>query len=195
MKEGIVTIGFSKPYVALLSESGGNATYSGGMRLARGVSVSVNANTSDSNPFYADNIEAENDPGTFVDGTFNLEVDGLLIAAEKLIMGTAEAGDDGWMAYNESQKIPYVGIGFIVKGQSDGVEYYKPMILAKAAFDYIPVEAETQESTKNYQTQELTGKLARLSVGDRTWKYVGEWLETEAAAETKITTKLNITNS
>ena len=65
MKEGIVTIGFSKPYVALLSEEGGEATYTQGQRLARGVDVSVTANTSDDNPFYADNIEAENDTGAF----------------------------------------------------------------------------------------------------------------------------------
>lgn len=193
MKEGIVTIGFSKPYVALLSEEGGEATYTQGQRLARGVDVSVTANTSDDNPFYADNIEAENDTGAFVDGNFNLTVDGLLLAAERMVMGIGEAGEDGFVEYDEDQKTPFVGIGFIVKGQSGGTEYYRPMVLRKAAFDYVPIDAETQESSKNYQTQELTGRLKRLSVGKRSWKSVGDWLETEAAAEAKVKAKLNIT--
>ena len=92
---GKVTIGFSKPYVALYSESGGTVTYSSGQLLARGVSVSVESDSSDNNNFYADNIVAETDAGSFTGGTATLTVDGLLQDAEKLVQGLPTADEIG----------------------------------------------------------------------------------------------------
>ena len=53
-----VTIGFSKPYVAKYSAAGTNVTYTGGMDLGRGVSLSLDIETADDNNFYADNVIA-----------------------------------------------------------------------------------------------------------------------------------------
>ena len=100
---GKVTIGFSKPYVAKYSESGGVVTYSAGQLLARGVSVSAEVDSSDNNNFYADNIIAESDAGTFSGGTVTLTVDGLLQDAEKLIQGLAAANTAGFLVYDDDQ--------------------------------------------------------------------------------------------
>lgn len=78
MAAGKVITGFSKPYVAVYSASGGTVTYSKGRELARGVGVSTDYEVGDSNPFYANNVEAENVPGVFTGGTATLTVDGLL---------------------------------------------------------------------------------------------------------------------
>ena len=85
MAAGKVITGFSKPYVAVYSASGGTVTYSKGMELARGVGVSTDYEVGDSNPFYANNVEAENVPGVFTGGTATLTVDGLFAEAEELI--------------------------------------------------------------------------------------------------------------
>ncbi len=92
---GKVCPGFSKPYVALYSASGTTLTYTSGQKLARGVDVSIEPESSDDNKFYADNVEAETDAGTFSGGTLSLTVDGLLQAAESLIMGLPAADSDG----------------------------------------------------------------------------------------------------
>ena len=72
---GKVITGYSKPYVAKYSATGGTVTYSEGMPLARGVSVSISPEVGDANPFYADNVEAETVPGVFTGGTADLVVD------------------------------------------------------------------------------------------------------------------------
>lgn len=101
---GKVCTGFSKPYVALYSHDGTTITYTSGRVLARGVDVSIEPETSDDNAFYADNVQAENDAGTFTGGTLNLTVDGLLQEAEKLIMGLPTPDAKGWMSYGNKQK-------------------------------------------------------------------------------------------
>ena len=87
---GKVITGYSKPYVAKYSATGGTVTYSEGMPLARGVSVSISPEVGDANPFYADNVEAETVPGEITGGTADLVVDGLLNEAEALIYGLPE---------------------------------------------------------------------------------------------------------
>ena len=66
---GKVKTGFSLPYVAKYAASGTTISYTSGQKLARGVEASYDIETSDDNNFYADNIEAENDSGTFQSGT------------------------------------------------------------------------------------------------------------------------------
>lgn len=191
MAAGKVTIGFSKPYVALYDTSAG--TYSSGQILARGVGVSAEIESSDDNIFYADNQAAESDSGRFTGGTVTLTVDGLQTAAEKLIMGLPTAGEDGWLKYDDDQAIPYVGIGFIVRYMSDGVESYTPFIFTKCKFNQIAIDANTMEDEIDWQTQELEATIMRGNDAKHTWKQVGASAATEAAAETALRTKLGIT--
>ena len=191
MAAGKVTIGFSKPYVALYDISAG--TYSNGQILARGVGVSAEIESSDDNIFYADNQAAESDSGRFTGGTVTLTVDGLQTAAEKLIMGLPTAGEDGWTKYDDDQAIPYVGIGFIVRYMSDGVESYTPFIFTKCKFNQIAIDASTMEDEIDWQTQELEATIMRGNDAKHTWKQVGASAATEAAAETALKTALGIT--
>lgn len=183
---GKVTIGFSKPYVALYSESGGVITYSSGQLLARGVSVSAEPESSDNNNFYADNIVAESDAGTFTGGTITLTVDGLLQDAEKLIQGLGAADADGFINYDDDQAIPYVGVGFVVETMSEGVRYFTPVVFTKARANQLPVAAETEGESIDWQTQEITFSLYRDDSSKHCWKRVGGELATEALAETAV---------
>ena len=187
---GKVCTGFSKPYVAKYSSAGGVVSYSGCMQLARGVSVSLSLNTTDVDPFFADNVSAETAEEVFTSGTATLTVDGLLDAAEKFILGTPEPTTvevDGKQVkvthYGDDMQIPSVGIGFVVRYQSAGVITYAPVVLTKSRFQQPATEAETQGETISWQTQELTANLSRDDTARRDWKLVGEDQATEEAAE------------
>lgn len=190
---GKVCTGFSKPYVALYSASGTTLTYTSGQKLARGVDVSIEPESSDDNKFYADNFEAETDAGTFSGGTLSLTVDGLLQAAESLIMGLPAVDSDGWVHYGDSQEIPFVGIGYIARYMSDGVESYVPTVIPKCIFNQISDSAATSEDSINFQTQSLTAKILRSENANRDWRIRGHEEETEAAAEAAIKKMFSIT--
>lgn len=194
MANGQVTTGFSKPYVALYTCTNGVISYSNGRPLARGVEVNVEPESSEDNNFYADNQEAESDSGKFTGGTIGLTVDGLLVAAEKLIMGLPEAVD-GWMDYDDDQHIPEVGVGFIRRVMSGGVTSYIPYILVRAVFSQIPVNGATQEEEIDWQTTELSATLKRGQDAKHRWKRVGQNCQTEEAAEAMIQETFGITST
>ena len=194
---GKVCTGFSKPYVAKYSNTGGVVSYSGCMPLARGVKVSLSIDTTKVDPFFADNVSAETAEEKFVSGTVTLTVDGLLAAAEKFIMGTPEpttvevGGEQVKVThYGDEMQIPYIGVGFLVRYQSAGVVTYVPTVLTKSRFQQPATEAETQEETISWQTQELTAKLSRDDTAKHNWKLVGEDQATEEAAEAVLQTLL-----
>ena len=193
MAAGRVMTGFSLPYVAKYTAAGTTVTYSQGQKLARGVSVSIEAEAEDSNIFYADNISAESAPGIFTSGTATFTVDGLKLAAEQLIMGIPAADSEGFIHYGESLSIPYVGVGFICRYMEDGVTKYVPYILTKCRFVTPGVDASTATETIEWQTQEITATLLRDDTANHDWKLVGGEQATEAAAEAKIKAFFSIT--
>lgn len=193
---GKVCTGFSKPYVALYAESSGTITYTSGQQLARGVDVSIEPESSDDNDFYADNVKAESAPKRFTGGTVTLTVDGLLVAAEKLIMGLPTPSSGNWVSYDDDQAVPYVGIGYIARYMSGGVESFAPTVLCKCMFNVISSNAATQEEEIDWQTQELTATIMRGDDAKHTWKYISsEDYSTEAAAEAALKLKLGISST
>lgn len=201
MASGKVCTGFSKPYVALYRNASGAVSYTEGMELARGVEVNIDPEIGDSNPFYANNVEAENVPGTFTGGTVTLTVDGLKAEAEKLIYGLPEPETLSYggeksakiTTYGDNMQIPYVGIGFIVRYMSDGIESFAPMVLTKSRFQTSSTSAATQEEGIEWQTQELTADLMRDDTTNHNWKKVANDVNTEAEAEEILKAMLNIT--
>jgi len=193
MANGRVLTGFSKPYVAVYSNDGTTVSYANGQILARGVSVSMEVETAaDDNVFYADNIAAESVAGAFTGGTVTLTVDGLLDAAERLLFGLPAAGSDGFTSYGDDATVPYVGLGFVCRYMSDGVTSYVPVVLNKCRAQMPNLEAETQEDEIDWQTQEIEFNMMRDDSENHVWKMVGAGVATEAAAEAKIKTALNI---
>lgn len=199
MAAGKVCTGFSRPYVALYASAGGAVTYSSGQKLARGVDVNISPEVADDNVFYADNAAAETIGGTFSGGEVSLTVDGLLVAAEKLIMGlpdpttlTVGGSSVNVYEYGDAQAIPYVGIAFVVRYMSDGVTTYAPFLLTKARFNTFETAAATQEDTIDWQTQSLTAVLMRDDTASHNWKKLAEDQSTEADAEAVIKAWFNI---
>lgn len=192
MANGRVITGFSKPFVALYSTSGTTVTYTGGIPLARGVEVQIEPESTDDNRFYADNIVAENEAGTFNGGTATITVDGLKDAANKLIFGLPTADQQGWTNYGNDQAVPYVGFGCVVRYQEEGVVSYVPLVLTKIQFNEATMQAATQEDTIDWQTQELTAQIFRDDSANQVWKKLGAGVATEAAAETAMKAALGV---
>lgn len=190
---GKVTTGFSFPYVAKYTASAGSITFTGGMELARGVDVSFDIDEPGDNNYYANNQLAESGPSRFTNGNINLTVDGLLAAAERFIMGLPEADDQGWTAHGDAAEVPYVGIGFIVRFMSGGVESWTPYVVPKTKFNPISIAAATQEEEIDWQSQSLTAKVFRADNADHDWLLTGSDYATEAEALTALKTKLGIT--
>ena len=173
MAAGKVITGFSKPYVAVYSASGGTVTYSKGMELARGVGVSTDYEVGDSNPFYANNVEAENVPG--VELIFGLpEPESFEYGADKTVQVRN---------YGEAAVPPYVGIGFIIRYMSGGVTTYAPYVLTKSRFQMSGNEANTQEESIEWQTRELTADLMRDDTPQKNFQKIFDDQETETEAE------------
>lgn len=194
MANGKVLTGFSMPWVALYANSSGTISYSGGIPLARGVSVSMSVEASSDNDFYADNVLAETDNQGFSSGTVTLTVDGLKDAARKLIMGltatksvtVSTASTVVFDQYDDTQAIPYVGVGFIARYMEDGVTTYVPYILNKVKFNPDGLDAETQGEEIDWQTQELEGTIMRDDSANHAWKLIGAAQTTEEAAYNAI---------
>lgn len=199
MANGKVITGYSKPYVALYNANEGSPTYSGGMPLARGVDVSVEAETGDAVNFYADNVMAESVGGVFTGATITMTVDGLKDAARKLIMGLPNAesmtvGSETVQVYkyDDRQQIPNVGIGFIIRYMEQGVTTYQPVVFTKASFSVDGIEAATQEEEIEFQTTELEAALMRDDSANHVWRIIAADQTTEAAAENIIKGILNV---
>lgn len=189
---GQVVTGFSFPVVALYNNEGGTVSYTNGMDLARGVSMDPDVATSgDENIFYANNRSAETAQRRFRNGSLGLTVDGLLTAAEKLIMGLGAAAEStvtvgqatvNMTDYGEGQQIPYVGVGAVVRSQSNGVELFRAVVYTKARFEQFNLPAATEEEEIDWQTTELSAQLNRDDTAKHNWQRVSEPLETELEA-------------
>lgn len=200
MANGKVITGYSKPYVALYNPNNGAPTYSNGMPLARGVSVSVSSENSDGVNFYADNVLAESAGGVFTGASITMVVDGLKEEARKLIMGLPEpstvavgGNNVNVYDYDDRQVIPNVGIGFIIRYMESGVTTYAPVVFTKAAFGVDGLEAATQEESIDFQTTELSATLMRDDSANHIWRRIAADQATEAEAEDVIKAMLNIT--
>lgn len=190
---GKVVTGFSYPYVAKYAASGGNLSYTEGRELARGVSVSSDITVSDPNQFYTNNQVSESGPQRFTEGTVTLNVDGLWNSAKKFIMGTPEPGEDGWTDVGDDTEPPYVGLGYIVRYMSGGVESFQPYLYPRVKFNQIGADdAATQEDEIDWQTKELSASIYRAENKKHSWQIFGSEYATEEEAIAELKKKLNI---
>ena len=192
--DGKVCTGFSLPYVAKYACNDGVISYSEGRKLGRGVEVQIEPDSAEDNVFYADNGAAETDAGTFTGGTLNLVVDGLFQESEQMVMGLpTPSNDSNWMDYDDDQVVPYIGVGYVARYQSDGVTTFCPTIIVKTQFNQLQSGHATSEEQKNYQTQALSAAILRGDNDKHRWKRVAkEDYATEAEAEAAIKTEFNI---
>lgn len=189
---GAVGTGFRYPTVAQYNSNGEPGSHTGGRRLARGVSMSVDIQTAEGNVFYADDVAAESNADQFSNGTMSLTVDGLLPESERMINGlpeeetvTAGGKQISITRTGDDSNSPNVGYGAIRVYESNGIELFRCIILPKVCFRQVGFDAETRTEQKNYQTQNLTADIMRIDSGKHDWRWLGALYDTveEAVAD------------
>jgi len=189
---GAVTTGFSFPQIATYSAASGVVTYSEVMDLARGVSINPQITVANSNNiFYANNAAAERGAPKFSSGNVGLTVDGLLIVAEKRIMGIpgsskaiVTVGEENFELtnYDDDQSIPYVGLSVVLKQQSKGKTFYRAFIYRKIQFAQFDIPANTEGENIDWQTTALTAAIFRDDTPKHPWKSISDPVATQLEA-------------
>lgn len=195
-----VTTGFSEPYVAKYSNAGTTVTYSGGMKLGRGVSMSVEVESADDNDFFADDQIAESETGIMTSASGTFTVDGLEPEAATLILGLPEKGSEtvgdnpvDVYDYDDRMSAPYVGVGVLRRVMMKGVTTWEPIVFTKVKFNIPGDEAATQEDQIDWQTQDLDASIVRDDTENHRWKRVFARQATKAAAVAILKGYLKIT--
>ena len=189
----MATIGVSKPYYAVYSNTGSTVSYASGGVMGKATQVDIEIETSEDNNLYADNGIAETDR-QFTGGALTLSTDDLSQQVSKAILGlkeqalgTIEGVDDEEvqeLIYDETQVTPYLGFGFIVKKVVGGV--------TKIMFSVPNDSATTQGESIEWQVPELSATIMRDDSTTHMWKREATFT-TEAQAEAYIKDRLNIT--
>lgn len=194
-------IGVSKPQYAVYKEENGTVTYSSGGVLGKMTEVNVEIESSEDNNLYADNGIAETDR-EFSGGTMTLSTDELSQEVSKVILGLKEqalediAGIDEEglkeLIYDDTQVIPYLGVGFIIKKKVSGVTKWRAVVLTKIMFSVPNDAATTQGESIDWQTSELSATIMKDGTSTHMWKRECTF-STEVDADAYIKARLNIT--
>ena len=197
----MATIGVSKPYYAVYSNTGSTVSYASGGVMGKAKQVDIEIETSEDNNLYADNGIAETDR-QFTGGALTLSTDDLSQQVSKAILGlkeqalgTIEGVDDEEvqeLIYDETQVTPYLGFGFIVKKVVGGVTKWRGIVLTKIMFSVPNDSAITQGESIEWQVPELSATIMRDDSTTHMWKREATFT-TEAQAEAYIKNRLNIT--
>ena len=148
----MATIGLSKPYYALYSNTGSTVTYSNGGVIGKAVELSMDLENGDENILYADNGPAES-ANVFSGGTLKLTTDDLLPESMIGILGVKEETitdaaittvGAAWLVFDDDQKTPYVGFGGIIKKQQNNKDKFVALVYPKIQFQNSGDAATTQ---------------------------------------------------
>lgn len=188
----MATVGFSKPYYAIYSNTGTTVKYSSGGSLGKGVELSVDLDSGEANVLYADNAPAES-ASSFAGGTITITTDDLLLDAVAAILGmtvddvSTPTGEE--IVFSANTATPYVGLGAIVKKIQGNATVWMAVVYPKIQFQNPGVSATTQGETIEWQTPELTATIMRDDTAEAVWQ---RWatFNTEADAETYVKNKL-----
>lgn len=196
----MATIGLSKPYYAVYSAAENVVSYANGAVMGKATEANIEISTSDNNNLYGDNAIAETDR-QFTSGTLTLSTTDLSQEVSKAILGLKEETldsitgvtdeDVSELIYDDTQAIPYLGVGFIVKKVVNGVTMWRGIVLTKVMFSIPSDAATTQGETITWQVPSLTATIMRDDSATRMWKREATFT-TEAQAEAYIKDRLSI---
>lgn len=197
----MAVIGLSKPYYGIYSATGNAVSYANGAVMGKATEANIEIDTTEDNNLYADNAIAETDR-SFAGGTLTLSTDDLSQEVTKAILGLTETSITGIegvtdtsvkeLVYDDTQTIPYLGVGFIIKKKVGGAYKWRGVVLSKVMFSVPADAATTQGESIEWQVPELSATIMRDDSETHKWKREATFT-TEAQAEAYIKARLNIT--
>lgn len=195
----MATIGLSKPYYAIYSNTGSTVSYTECSVLAKAVELSVELEGGDANVLYADNGAAES-AKQFSGGTLTITTDDLMPTEMAAILGLTlqtvtnsaiTTSTPQELVFGEAQEIPYLGFGVVIKKQKNNAVKYQGIVFPKIQFSNPGINAVTQGETIEWQTPELTATIMRDDTAAHNWCR-SSLLDTEADAEAYIKQLLGV---
>lgn len=94
----------------------------------------------------------------------------ILGITEKALDGDSAGSTDKWLVFDDSQAIPYVGFGGIIKAKQGGVVKWIALVLTKVQFSNPGVTATTQGETIEWQTKSLSATVMRDDSTAHVWQ-------------------------
>lgn len=197
----MATIGVSKPYYAVYSNTGTTVTYAQGGVAGKATELNIEIEAAEDNALYADNTIAENDT-SFSGGTLTVSTDDLTPEVATAILGVTSQAlgtidgvtdeDVNELIYDDDQTSPYLGFGIIIKKKHLNEYKWRAIVLTKIQFAIPSDAAVTQGETIEWQVPELTATIMRDDSAKHMWKREATFT-TEAQAEAYIKNRLSIT--
>lgn len=197
----MATIGVSKPYYAVYSNTGTTVTYAQGGVAGKATELNIEIEAAEDNALYADNTIAENDT-SFSGGTLTVSTDDLTPEVATAILGVTSQAldtiegitDEGVneLIYDDDQTSPYLGFGIIIKKKHLNEYKWRAIVLTKIQFAIPSDAAVTQGEAIEWQVPELTATIMRDDSAKHMWKREATFT-TEAQAEAYIKNRLSIT--
>lgn len=142
----------------------------------------------------ADNVTVESD-SSITGGTLSLTVAQFYEAARVMAFGVvASKDDDGVDVLDTTAALPpYVGAGFVVSEQVNGIESHVANLVWKTQFSPQGLTAQTKGKQKTYQTDTATGTFMGVQINENNPTFVREArFNTLGEAQAWINKRLNI---
>lgn len=196
-------VGLKKPYYALYSNSGSNVSYSGGDVAGKYTKINLQLEEGDDNVFYADDGEAEEEPG-FAGGTVTATTDDLRPAIAEVLLGLQREAialsgltteNPAWLDFDDNQNRPFVGLGGIITKRVGHETKFQAFAFPKIKFRNPNMEVTTRGKEIEWQVQDLVADISRSDAAGHKWYRMSTFLDTESDAEAIVKAFLGITDS
>lgn len=199
-KKGLSRLFFAK--YTYTPEAG--VKYTDGCETEKLASYSIETESSDDSDLYLNNGIAESEKGRFTTGTLTHSTGDLNNETSKMILGvkekqvTVDGIDDPVeeIVLDDDFSPVDCGVGMVELHQTNGVEFYRSIVLARVAYNMPNTSANTRGESVEWQTQEATAKIKRSDLVDDNYNHPWQFhadLKTEEDAVKYIKHKLNMT--
>ena len=168
-------------YAKAVIQNGIVTGYTGGTKMmGKAISATFEPNTSDDNPLYANNGEAENDSSGASGGTLKLTLDRLTMDAaadlyglkvvETTVQVNGEQVQGKGLKYTGLETSSPVGTAFIRMLQEDGVRKHEVLLYRRATYSMPSENAKTIGESIEWQTPEISGSVMGMEDdGSNAW--------------------------
>lgn len=180
-------------YSKCVKNGGVVSGYDGSVKMmGKAISAGFEPNTPEDNPLYANNGVGENDYSTGSGGTVTMTLDRLTLDTAADLFGTAvkdvevTVGDQTVkgkeIVYKGDEVSAPVGAAYIKMQQEDGVRSHEVVFYREVEMSRPSEDAQTMGETLEWQTPEVSGKVAGLQGdGSQPWYRASRWPSQEAA--------------
>lgn len=181
--------------------SNGNVAYTNGTMVGGAVEYGLEPETSDDNPFYADDNIKEHDNGSFQSATLTLNTADLNHAASLFLLKLKEVEREvggkrvRQLVYDDSTRPAAKGFGTLIIHQIDDVDYFQAVVVCKVTPKIPSDAASTKAGTIEWQTRELECSVERSDAIDSEMKHpwkLETWFDNEEDAVNYLKAILNV---